>query len=107
MLRRIRRILFWAIGVPVALVVIVAGGFVAYVLYLSWQTPSIDKLRPRPESQNSIVFAANGTRLGFIPAAQLRQEVPSSSIPAYMKQAIVAEERPGLCQRKGADYPRR
>src|SRR4051812_50165316 len=92
MWRRIRRILFWAIGVPIALVVVVAGSFVAYVLYLSWQTPSIDKLHPRPESQNSIVYAANGTRLGFIPAAQLRQEVASSSIPAYMKQAIAAEE---------------
>src|SRR3954469_8136382 len=105
MWRRIRRILFWAIGVPVALVVIVAGSFVAYVLYLSWQTPSIDKLRPRPESQNSIVFAANGTRLGFIPAAQLRQEVPSSSIPAYVKQAIVAVEDRRFYQHKGVDYP--
>src|SRR3954447_17086976 len=105
MWRRIRRILFWAIGVPVALVVIVAGSFVAYVLYLSWQTPSIDKLRPRPESQNSIVFAASGTRLGFIPAAQLRQEVPSSSIPAYMKQAIVAVEDRRFYQHKGVDYP--
>src|SRR4051795_2480085 len=105
MWRRIRRILFWAIGVPVALVVIVAGSFVAYVLYLSWQTPAIDKLRPRPESQNSIVFAANGTRLGFIPAAQLRQEVPSSSIPAYVKQAIVAVEDRRFYQHKGVDYP--
>src|SRR4051812_2248677 len=105
MWRRIRRILFWAIGVPIALVVVVAGSFVAYVLYLSWQTPSIDKLHPRPESQNSIVYAANGTRLGFIPAAQLRQEVASSSIPAYMKQAIVAVEDRRFYQHKGVDYP--
>src|SRR4051795_3056901 len=105
MWRRIRRILLWAIGVPIALVVVVAGSFVAYVLYLSWQTPSIDKLRPRPESQNSIVFAANGTRLGFIPAAQLRQEVQSSSIPAYTKQAIVAVEDRRFYQHKGVDYP--
>src|SRR4051812_18700671 len=105
MWRRIRRILFWAIGVPIALVVVVAGSFVAYVLYLSWQTPSIDKLHPRPESQNSIVYAANGTRLGFIPAAQLRQEVASSSIPAYMKQAIVAVEDRRFYKHKGVDYP--
>ena len=105
MWRRVRRILFWAIGVPLALVLIVAGSFVGYVLYLSWQTPSIDELKPRPEAQNSVVYAADGTRLGFIPAAQLRQEIPSSSIPAYMKQAIVAVEDRRFYQHKGVDYP--
>src|SRR4051812_8231568 len=105
MWRRIRRILFWAIGVPIALVVVVAGSFVAYVLYLSWQTPSIDKLHPRPESQNSVVYAASGERLGFIPAAQLRQEISSSSIPDYLKQAIVATEDRRFYEHKGVDYP--
>jgi penicillin-binding protein 1A len=105
MWRRLRRILFWAIGVPLALVLIVAGSFVGYVLYLSWQTPSIDDLKQRPETQNSVVFAAGGERLGFIPAAQLRQELPSSSIPAFMKQAIVAVEDRRFYHHKGVDYP--
>src|SRR4051794_6725430 len=105
MWRRIRRILFWTIGVPVLLVLIVAGSFVGYVLYLSWQTPSIDKLQPRPESQNSIVYAATGERLGFIPAAQLRQAVASTSIPAYMKQAMVAVEDRRFYRHTGVDYP--
>ncbi|HEX6713939.1 MAG TPA: transglycosylase domain-containing protein [Thermoleophilaceae bacterium] len=105
MWRRIRRILFWTIGVPLLLALLVGGSFVGYVLYLSWQTPSIDDLKPRPESENSIVYAAGGERLGFIPAAQLRQVIPSSSIPAYMKQAIVAVEDRRFYQHKGVDYP--
>jgi penicillin-binding protein 1A len=105
MLRRVRRILFWAIGVPLGIVLVSAGAFVGYVLYLSWQTPSIDDLKPRPETQNSVVYAATGERLGFIPAAQLRQEVASSSIPAYMKQAIVAVEDRRFYKHKGVDYP--
>src|SRR3954463_13215934 len=105
MWRRIRRILFWAIGVPVGIVLVAAAVFVGYVLYLSWQTPSIDDLKPRPETQNSVVFAATGERLGFIPAAQLRQELPSSSIPAFMKQAIVAVEDRRFYRHKGVDYP--
>jgi penicillin-binding protein 1A len=104
MARRIRRILFWAVGVPLGVVLVAAGVFVGYVLYLSWQTPSIDTLKPRPEAQNSLVFAADGTRLGFIPAAQLRQQIPSSSIPAYLKQAIVAIEDRRFYQHKGVDY---
>src|SRR3954453_9152967 len=101
MWRRVRRILFWAIGVPLALVLVVAGSFAGYVLYLSWQTPSIDDLKPRPEAQNSVVYAASGERLGFIPAAQLRQEVATSSIPAYLKQAIVAVEDHRFYKHKG------
>src|SRR3954454_9701814 len=104
-MRRIRRILFWAIGVPIGIVLVGAGAFVGYVLYLSWQTPSIDTLKPHAETENSVVFAADGTRLGFIPAAQLRQEVPSTSIPAFLKQAIVAIEDRRFYQHKGVDYP--
>src|SRR3954454_15552374 len=104
-MRRIRRILFWAIGVPVGIVLVGAGAFVGYVLYLSWQTPSIDTLKPHAETENSVVCAADGTRLGFIPAAQLRQEVPSTSIPAFLKQAIVAIEDRRFYQHKGVDYP--
>jgi penicillin-binding protein 1A len=104
-MRRILRIAMWLIGVPVAIVLVSAAAFVGYVLYLSWQTPSIDSLKPRPEAQNSVVYAASGERLGFIPAAQLRQEVPSSSIPAVMKQAIVAVEDRRFYQHKGVDYP--
>src|SRR3954470_12850837 len=105
MWRRVRRILFWAIGVPALVVLLIAGGFVGYVLYLSWQTPSIDDLQPRPETQNSVVYAASGERLGFIPAAQLRQEISSSSIPDYLKQAIVATEDRRFYEHKGVDYP--
>jgi penicillin-binding protein 1A len=105
MLRRIRRILFWTVGVPLGIGLVVAGSFVGYVLYLSWQTPSIDDLKPHPETQNSVVYAASGERLGFIPAAQLRQQVSSSSIPAYLKQAIVAVEDRRFYRHKGVDYP--
>ena len=102
--RRIRRILFWTVGVPIGVALVAAACFVGYVVYLSWQTPPITSLHPRPEAQNSIVYAADGTRLGFIPAAQLRQEVPSSSIPSFMKQAIVAIEDRRFYEHKGVDY---
>jgi penicillin-binding protein 1A len=105
MLRRVRRILFLAIGIPLGIAFVAAAAFVGYVFYLSSQTPSIDDLKPRPEAQNSVVYAASGERLGFIPAAQLRQEVRSSSIPAFMKQAIVAVEDRRFYQHKGIDYP--
>ena len=105
MLRRIRRILFWAIGVPVLLASLAVAGFVGYVLYLSWQTPSIEDLQPRPEAANSVVYAASGERLGFIPAVQLRQEITAQEMPERMKQAIVAVEDRRFWEHTGVDYP--
>src|SRR5436190_5026746 len=105
MMRRLRRILFWVVGVPVGIALVAVAAFVGYVLYLSWQTPSIDTLKPRPETTNSIVYAGTGERLGFIPAAQLRQPVRSSDIPVRMKRAIVAVEDRRFYQHNGVDYP--
>ncbi|MFL5895889.1 MAG: transglycosylase domain-containing protein [Thermoleophilaceae bacterium] len=105
MARRIRRVLFWLVGVPLGIALVAVGAFVGYVLYLSWQTPSIESLHARPETSNSVVYAANGKRLGFIPALQLRQPVPSSDIPATLKQAMVAVEDRRFYSHHGVDYP--
>src|SRR3954453_9410267 len=105
MWRRIRRILFWGVGVPLGMVLVGVAGFVGYVLYLSWQTPSIDSLKPRPEAENSIVYAATGERLGFIPAGQLRPPISSGEIPAVMKRSIVAIEDRRFYSHNGVDYP--
>lgn len=104
-MRRVRRILFWLLGVPLGIALVGTAGFVGYVLYLSWQSPSIDDLEPRPERQNSVVYAATGERLGFIPATELRDEVPGSLIPDRIRQAVVAVEDRRFYDHAGVDYP--
>lgn len=104
-MRWVRRILFWLVGVPLAVALLGVGAFVGYVLYLSWQSPSIDDLQPRPERQNSIVYAATGERLGFIPSEDLRDEVPHSLIPDRVRQAVVAVEDRRFYDHAGVDYP--
>ena len=87
-MRWFRRILFWLVGVPLAIAVVAVGAFTGYVAWLSWHTPSIDSLRARPETSNSTVYAADGTRLGFIPAAQL-------SVRAVLQGFFKRAERQG------------
>jgi penicillin-binding protein 1A len=99
-----RRILFWAVGVPLIVALLGVGAFVGYVLYLSWQSPSIDDLQPRPERQNSVVYAATGERLGFIPSEELRDEVPHSLIPDRVRQAVVAVEDRRFYDHAGVDF---
>ena len=99
-----KRFLFWLLVGPLVLVLIAVAGFVGYVAYLSWQTPSIDELDARAEATNSAVYAADGTRLGFIRSENLRQEVPGRMIPQLLKDATVAIEDRRYWEHTGVDY---
>lgn len=99
-----RRFLFWALVGPLVLAALAVGGFVGYVVYLSWQTPSIDDLEARAEATNSAVYAADGTRLGFIRSENLRQDVSGRLIPQLLKDATVAIEDRRYWEHTGVDY---
>ena len=99
-----RRILFWLVVGPLVVALLAVAGFVGYVVYLSWQTPSIDELDARAEATNSAVYAADGTRLGFIRSENLRQEVPARLIPQLVRDATVAIEDRRYWEHTGVDY---
>ena len=99
-----RRFLFWLVVGPLLLVALAVAGFVGYVVYLSWQTPSIDDLDARAEATNSAVYAADGTRLGFIRSENLRIEVAPRHIPQLLKDATVAIEDRRYWEHTGVDY---
>jgi penicillin-binding protein 1A len=80
---------------------IAAGGWVVSVLD---DTPNIDQLRPKPQGGISTVYAADGTRLGFISGDTLRTEIPSGAIPRVLKRATVSIEDRRFYQHGGVDY---
>jgi penicillin-binding protein 1A len=83
-----------------------AGGvaFAGWVVSVVQDTPDITDLKPRPQGAVSIVYAADGTRLGFIAADTLRRAVPGSRIPPVMKRATVAIEDKRFYKHGGVDY---
>src|ERR1700760_2795761 len=91
------------------LVVLVLGCTVAAVL-AGWiiktadSAPPLSSLKQKDPGSVSAVYAADGTRLGFIQANDLRQVVPSSQIPDVLKQATVAIEDQRFYKHKGVDY---
>src|ERR1700704_5604908 len=97
-------------GFLVALSVgIVAGflgvlGVVGYIIGVAASAPSIDSLKPIDHGQTSVVYAADGKRLGFITSDELRTPVQFSVIPTVLKQATVAIEDQRFYQHKGVDY---
>jgi penicillin-binding protein 1A len=83
-----------------------AGGiaFAGWVVSVVQDTPDIQDLRARPQGAISTVYAADGTRLGFIASDTLRRAVPGNQVPLVMKRATIAIEDKRFYNHGGVDY---
>ncbi len=95
---------FLAAGMLAVVAVIAVGAAVGYVLHLANSGPSLDELHPIPQGQNSIVYAADGTRLGYISSPNLRSRIDGKRIPQVMRDATVAIEDKRFFDHSGVDY---
>jgi penicillin-binding protein 1A len=83
----------------------VLGAIVAigYVLSVAQSAPSLDSLHPKLAGASSQVFAANGTRLGFIQSDILRSPITTAQMPAILREATVAIEDQRFYHNDGID----
>ena len=88
----------------VATLAIAGLSAVGYVVSIASSAPNIDSLRAKDQGQNSIIFAADGEKLGIIQSDVLRREVASTAITQDMKDATVAIEDKRFYQHKGVDF---
>ncbi len=84
---------------------VVLGAVIAigYVLSVAQSAPSLDALPPKLAGASSQVFAANGTRLGFIQSDVLRSPIASAEMPKVLREATVAIEDQRFYQNNGVD----
>jgi len=84
---------------------LVLGGIAAvgYVLHVAGTAPALGTLRPIISYGTSQVYAADGTRLGFIQSEDLRSPVRWNEIPADLKNATVAIEDQRFYRNDGVD----
>jgi penicillin-binding protein 1A len=92
------------LGVLVAAVTIPVAGVGIWVLNVRADTPPLDQLKPVSEGSNSVVYAADGSRLGFIQSDTIRRPVPASKIPQLLDHATVAIEDEHFYEHGGIDY---
>jgi penicillin-binding protein 1A len=97
------RILIIAAGVLFATLVIGVLAAVGYVVHVAQSAPSVRNLRTRVNGGSTQVFAADGTRLGFIQSDELRSPVGWSEIPEDVKNATVAIEDQRFYKNDGVD----
>jgi penicillin-binding protein 1A len=88
----VRRALLGLLSILLAAIVIGVLGVVGWVVAVAASAPNINQLHPRDPGQVSEVFAADGTRLGFIHSDILRAVVAGGQLPQILKRATVAIE---------------
>ncbi len=76
---------------------------VGYVLAIAATAPDISELKPADKGQLSVVYAADGSRLGFIQSDTLRRVIPWRDIPLQLRRATVAIEDERFYKHGGVD----
>ena len=94
------------LGLLVVVVLIGMAGIAAvgYVVSIAASAPSLSSLKERDPGSNSEVLAADGSRLGFIQASELRLPAEGNEFPKVLKDATVAIEDRRFYQHDGIDY---
>ncbi|HEX3910839.1 MAG TPA: transglycosylase domain-containing protein [Solirubrobacteraceae bacterium] len=90
-------------GVIVTGLIVGVIAAVGYVLNVAQSAPAIGSLHPIIGGGSSQVYAADGTRLGFIQSDQLRSPVKWNEIPANLRNATVAIEDQRFYKNNGID----
>src|SRR5256886_2958882 len=97
------RILLVGGGVFLAGLLVGVIAAVAYVLDIARSAPPLGSLHPIVTGGSSQVFAADGTRLGYIQSDELRSPVSWDQIPAELRNATVAIEDQRSYNNNGID----
>src|SRR5829696_3892901 len=95
--------IFLILGVTFAVVGIGVASLVGYVVSIASSARSIDRLKPIDPGETSIVYAADGSKLGYIESDVIRTKIPGYTIPKVVKDATVAIEDERFYKHKGVD----
>ena len=92
-----------AVGVVATVCVIAVLSAAGYVLAIASTAPDLSELKPVDKGQISVVYAADGSRLGFVQSDILRRVIPWDDIPTDLRRATVAIEDERFYKHKGVD----
>src|SRR5215207_10447530 len=78
-----------------ALVVLALAGAVAlisvtgYVLAVAATAPALHELKPIDKGATSVIYAADGSRLGYVRSDEIRTPVPWSDMPPSVRESTI------------------
>ena len=99
-----RNVFLLALGSLLLIAVIAVASVVGYVLAVANSGPPLSELKPTDKGESSVIFAADGSRLGYVQSDEIRTPVKWKSMPRTIRQAVVAIEDERFYQHEGVDY---
>jgi penicillin-binding protein 1A len=97
------KVLFVVAGV-LGVFAAIAIGVASWVLDVAAKAPPLSDCRPIERGGNSILFAGDGSRLGYIASDEARTPVSIARVPEDLKYATVAIEDERFFEHDGIDY---
>ncbi len=84
--------------------VLAVGAVFGWIVWVATSGPEISELKPREQGRSSVIYASDGTRIGFLQSRVVRQPIASTLVPDTMRQATVAVEDRRFYDHKGVDF---
>jgi penicillin-binding protein 1A len=96
--------LLLVLGALFAVIAIAVIAVTSWVLDVAADAPSLASCKPLDKGGNSVLYAADGSKLGLIASPQARSPVSIGRIPKSLQLATVAIEDQRFYQHGGVDY---
>jgi len=81
-----------------------AFGVVGYVVAIAGSAPALENLKAINKGTSSVIYAADGSRLGYVQSDVIRTPIPWRAIPEVVRNATVAIEDRRFYAHRGVDY---
>ena len=89
------------LGITVAVALLSVAG---YVLAVAASAPDLSELKPQNKGETSVIYAADGSRLGFVQSDEIRTPIAWKDMTPDLRSATVAIEDERFYKHKGVDY---
>ena len=93
-----------ALGIAALTAAIGVLSVAGYVFAVAATAPDLDELKPADKGESSVIFAADGSRLGYVQSDEIRTRIPWSEMTSDVRDAAIAIEDERFYKHKGVDY---
>src|ERR671930_394727 len=93
-----------ALGVVGITLLIALLSVAGYVLAVAATAPDLSELKPQNKGETSVIYAADGSRLGYVQSDEIRTPIAWRDMTVDLRRATVAIEDQRFYHHKGIDY---
>ena len=96
--------LFVGLTVVGVVAAIAAMSVAGYVIAVAASAPALSELKPNDKGESSVIYAADGSRLGYVQSDEIRTPIDWEEMPTDLRDATVAIEDENFYKHAGVDY---